>query len=94
MCCQWIDIWMRVLSGRRKLVPTRDLHSDVDSVPESEHRTPAQENTQLDRMLGQIANYCVVINRNIIMNKIYISCSNLANDQRALRVSVHECSFP
>ena len=82
--------WREVSSGRRKLVPTRGLHNAVASVPESEHRTAAQKNIQVDLMLGQIANYCVVISHNS-NEEIYISCSNLAKDQepRFLSTSAH-----
>ena len=38
--------------------PLRGLTDDVDPIPEVQRRTAAQKVTQLELMLGQIANFC------------------------------------
>ena len=49
----------------------RGLSNDGDTVPEGERLTAAQKVVILDRMLGQIANYCPIISRNsIVKNSI------------------------
>ena len=45
----------------------RGLSNDGDTVPEGERLTAAQKVVILDRMLGQIANYCPIISRNSIV---------------------------
>ena len=45
----------------------RGLTDDASSVPESKRLTAAQKNSHLDLMLGQIANFCLVISRNSIV---------------------------
>ena len=47
--------------------PNRGLVSDNDQVPEAKRKTAAQKVLQLDLMLGQIANFCPIISRNIIV---------------------------
>ena len=68
MCCHCTALlhhfWRRVSSGRRKLIPTRGLHSDVASLPES----VALKKAELYLMLREITN-CVVISQNGIMKK-------------------------
>ena len=55
--------------------PLRGLNDDVDPIPEAQPRTAAQKVTQLELMLGQIANFCPVISRNtIVKNSTSISC--------------------
>ena len=45
----------------------RGLSNDGDTVPEGERLTAAQKVVILDRMLGQIANYCPIISQNSIV---------------------------
>lgn len=53
--------------------PNRGLIDDGVAVPENVRRTAAQKVTQLELMLGQIANYCPVLSRNtIIRNSVSI----------------------
>ena len=47
--------------------PNRGFIDDVAPVPVERRRTAAQKVTQLELMLGQIANYCPVISRNTII---------------------------
>lgn len=49
------------------LQPLRGLTDDPQETPEANRRTAQQKVTQLDLMLGQIANYCPVISRNSIV---------------------------
>ena len=47
--------------------PTRGLKADVEPIPEANRKTAAQKNVHLDRMLKQIANFCQVITRSLIL---------------------------
>ena len=47
--------------------PHRGLDDDAAPVAEARRKTAAQKVTQLELMLGQIANYCPVISRNSII---------------------------
>ena len=47
--------------------PNRGLTSDGEAVPEARGPTTAQKNVHLELMLGQTANFCPVISRNIIV---------------------------
>ena len=47
--------------------PLRGFTDDAETVPEASRRTAAQKLTQLELMLGQIANYCPIIPRNTIV---------------------------
>ena len=47
--------------------PNRGFLDDQDDVPVANRRTAIQKRTHLEMMLGQIANYCPVINRNSII---------------------------
>ena len=47
--------------------PCRGLQDDPESVLQASHRTAQQKCTYLELMLGQIANYCPIISRNIIV---------------------------
>ncbi|MCG7875882.1 MAG: RNase H-like domain-containing protein [Candidatus Thiodiazotropha endolucinida] len=47
--------------------PLRGFTDDADTVPEASRRTAAQKLTQLELMLGQIANYCPIISRSTIV---------------------------
>lgn len=47
--------------------PHRGFTDDADGVPAAQRRTAVQKATMLDLMLGQIANYCPIISRNIIV---------------------------
>ena len=55
--------WLRKSSSS----PLRGLENDGEDVLEANRRTAAQKVTRLELMLGQIANYCLVISRNIIV---------------------------
>lgn len=55
--------WLR----KSSTTPLRGLTDDGAGVPEANRRTAAQKATQLDLMLGQIANFCPVISRNTIV---------------------------
>ena len=55
--------------------PLRGLTDDVDPIPEAQRRTAAQKVTQLELMLGQIANFCPVTSRNtIVKNSTSVLC--------------------
>ncbi len=45
----------------------RGLVDDIDPIPEDEHKTAVQKNTQLALMLGQIANFAPIISKNSIL---------------------------
>ena len=47
--------------------PLRGFEDDADPMPEAQRRTAAQKATQLELLLGQVANYCPVISRNAIV---------------------------
>ena len=47
--------------------PNRGFTDDAAEIPEDRRRSAAQKVTQLELMLGQIANYCPVISRNTII---------------------------
>ena len=54
--------------------PLRGLNDDIEPIPEPQRRTAAQKVTQLELMLGQIANFCPVISRNtVVKNSISVS---------------------
>ena len=55
--------WLR----KTNTSPTRGFQDDGEDVPEPRRRTAPQKVTHLELMLGQIANYCPVIARNIIV---------------------------
>ena len=55
--------WLKKSPGS----PHRGLQDDPESVPQASRRTAQQKCTQLELMLGQIANYCPVISRNTIV---------------------------
>lgn len=48
-------------------IPTRGLTDDGEAIPEARRRTAHQKCAHLDLMLGQIANYCQIISRNLIV---------------------------
>ena len=50
-----------------KTQPLRSLTDDGETVPLSKRRTARQKGNFLELMLGQIANYCPVISRNILV---------------------------
>ena len=47
--------------------PTRGLQNDTHPIPETNRKSAAQKNAQLDLMLGQIASWCPIISRNSII---------------------------
>ena len=47
--------------------PTRGLTDVAEGVPEARRRSAAQKVMHLELMLGQIANFCPVVSRNIIV---------------------------
>ena len=47
--------------------PQRGFEDDTEPIPEEQPHTAAQKVTQLDLLLGQIANYCPVISRSTIV---------------------------
>ena len=49
--------------------PTRGFVDDPVDVPVGRRRTALQKVTQLELMLGQVANYCPIISRNTIVQK-------------------------
>ena len=55
--------WLRKTSSS----PLRGFENDGEDVLEANRRTAVQKVTHLELMLGQIANYCPVISRNIIV---------------------------
>ena len=55
--------WLRKTSSS----PLRGFENDGEDVLAANRRTAAQKVTHLELMLGQIANYCPVISRNIIV---------------------------
>ena len=55
--------WFRKTSSS----PLRGFENDGEDVLEANRRTAARKVTHLELMLGQIANYCPVISRNIIV---------------------------
>ena len=61
--------------------PTRGLQSDGDDVPAAERKTANQKNTQLELMLGQIANYCTIIARSTIVK----GCTSLSDIWQKIR---------
>ena len=52
---------------KTKTAPHRDFTDDPNTVAEGARRTKQQKSAMLDLMLGQIANYCPVISRNVIV---------------------------
>ena len=48
---------------------TRGLTNDGEEVPAASRRNAAQKVAHLELMLGQIANYCPIISRNIIIKQ-------------------------
>ena len=50
--------------------PNRDFTDDDDPIPENQRRTVQQKSVTLDLMLGQIANYCSVISRDVIVKNL------------------------
>lgn len=54
---------------KSKTNPYRDFKDDDDQVTKNKRRTAQQKSTTLDLMLGQIANDCPVIYRNVIAKK-------------------------
>ena len=62
--------WLKKSPG----APLRGLTDDGEPIPEAQRRTAAQKITQLELMLGQIANFCPVISRNtIVKNSVSVS---------------------
>lgn len=55
--------WLR----KTTTAPLRGFEDDGEDIPAASRRTAAQKVTQLELMLGQIANYCPVISRNTIV---------------------------
>ena len=49
--------------------PTRGLTDDGEEVPAASRRNAAQKVAHLELMLGQIANYCPIISRNVIIKQ-------------------------
>ena len=47
--------------------PLKGFTDDGDNIPEAKRCTAAQKVTQLELMLGQVANFCPVISRNTIV---------------------------
>ena len=54
-------------SKKTTAAPLRSFEDDTEAVPEAQRRTAAQKVTQLELLLGQIANYCPVISRSTIV---------------------------
>ena len=54
-------------SGKTSSSSLRGFENDGEDVLEANRRTATQKVTHLELMLGQIANYCLVISRNIIV---------------------------
>ena len=54
-------------SKKTTTAPLRGFEDDNEPIPEAQRRTAAQKVTQLELLLGQIANYCPVISRNTIV---------------------------
>ena len=54
-------------SKKTSTAPLRGFESDNEDVPEAKRRTAEQKVTQLELLLGQIANYCPIISRNSIV---------------------------
>jgi hypothetical protein len=55
--------WQKLTSTNQ----LRGLVDDADPIPAADRKTAVQKNTQLELMLGQIANFCPVISRNSIL---------------------------
>ncbi len=55
---------------------------DGEEVPAASRRTAAQQTTQLDLMLGQIANFCPIISRNTIVK----NSTSVANVWQSIRL--------
>ena len=62
-----------------KASPNRGFTDDPEGT--TNRRTAVQKVTQLELMLGQIANYCPVISRNSIVKKIHLTQRDLAINQ-------------
>ena len=61
-------LWLGVTWKKTSRSSTnRGLSNDGDTVPVGERLTAAQKVVILDRMLGQIANYCPIISQNSIV---------------------------
>ena len=52
---------------KTKSNPNRGFTDDGENVSETKRKTAIQKVTQLEMMLGQIANYCPVISRNTVL---------------------------
>ena len=74
----WFSYWVKTpislipsnltLNGQRNPRPSQKRGlTDDESVPEGSYLTAAQKVVILERMLGQIANYCPIISRNTIV---------------------------
>ena len=49
--------------------PTRGVTDDGEEVPAASRRNAAQKVAHVELMLGQIANYCPMISRNVIIKQ-------------------------
>ena len=74
--------------------PTRGLTDNGEEVPAASRRNAAQKVAHLELMLGQIANYCPIISRNVIIKQSTSVEKNMAGYTHALRISTHRCPFP
>jgi hypothetical protein len=74
--------------------PLRGFENDADTVPVERRRTAEQKAARLELILGQIANYCPVLNfPKYYCQKLDIFEHYLASDSGSLWVSVHRWSF-
>ena len=62
--------------------PLRGFTDDNEPIPEEQRRTAAQKVTQLELMLGQIANFCPIISRNTIVK----NSTSMASIWQAIRL--------
>ncbi|XP_078495652.1 uncharacterized protein LOC144751197 [Ciona intestinalis] len=77
---------------QNKNTPTRGLVSDNNEVPEANRKTEQQKVTQLNLMLGQIANFCPVISRNTIV-KNSVSIPDIWQKIRTQSTGAHFLDF-
>ena len=54
---------------KSKANPLRGFTDDADTVPSASRKTATEKVTQLELMLGQIANFCPIISRNTIVKQ-------------------------
>ena len=70
--------WLKKTSG----APLRGFTDDNEPIPEEQRRTAAQKVTQLELMLGQIANFCPIISRNTFVK----NSTSMASIWQAIRL--------